>query len=87
VPIRPFFTGQAFEPETIRNMSIALERVCTALGLCMNDDPATRLVAEKVIEIAMGGITDPSTIAQLVMKEFDQRGQGVPMSGNASWSS
>jgi hypothetical protein len=29
---------------------------------------------EKVIEIAMGGITDPSTIAQLVMKEFDQRG-------------
>jgi hypothetical protein len=54
-------------------MSIALERVCTALGLTMHDDPATRLVATKIIETAQRGITDPSTIAQLVLKEFDQR--------------
>jgi PIN domain nuclease of toxin-antitoxin system len=73
MPIRPFLSGQAFQPETIHSMSIALERVCTALGLTMHDDPATRLVATKIIETAQRGITDPSTIAQLVLKEFDQR--------------
>ena len=26
--IRPFLAGQAFEPETIREMSLALENVC-----------------------------------------------------------
>jgi hypothetical protein len=73
MPIRPFLSGQAFQPETIRNMSTALERVCAALGLTMHDDPATRLVATKIIEKAQRGITDPSTISQLVLKEFDQR--------------
>jgi PIN domain nuclease of toxin-antitoxin system len=73
MPIRPFLSGQAFEPETIHNMSIALERVCAALGLTMHDDPATRLVAAKIIEMAQRGITDPTTISQLVLKEFDQR--------------
>jgi hypothetical protein len=33
MPIRPFLAGQAFEPETIRDMSLALERVCDALCL------------------------------------------------------
>ncbi len=28
MPIRPFLTGQAFEPEAIREMSFALETVC-----------------------------------------------------------
>jgi hypothetical protein len=38
MPIRPFLAGQAFEPETIRDMSLALERVCEALSLKMVDD-------------------------------------------------
>jgi hypothetical protein len=28
VPIRPFLSGEAFEPETIHEMSLALESVC-----------------------------------------------------------
>ena len=35
MPIRPFLSGQAFEPEAIRNMALALEGVCGALGLRM----------------------------------------------------
>jgi hypothetical protein len=46
MPIPPFLADQAFEPEVITTMSLALERVCDALRLRMIDDVATRLVAE-----------------------------------------
>jgi hypothetical protein len=47
MPIVQFLGGTAFEPETIRVMSIALEEVCKDLGLSLKDDPATRLVPER----------------------------------------
>jgi hypothetical protein len=42
VPIRPFLSDEAFDPETIREMSLALESVCSSLGLKVIDDPATK---------------------------------------------
>ena len=54
MPIVPFLGGAAFEPETIRVMSIALEEVCKELGLSLKDDPATRLVAEKIVQLRSG---------------------------------
>ena len=51
MPIRRFLDGQAFEPEMITTMSEVLERVCAKLDLTMKDDPATRLVAAKIIEL------------------------------------
>jgi len=71
MPIRPFLSGQAFEPEAIRIMSLALEDVCDALGLRMTDDPATRLVAEKIIELAQRGVREIG-IAQKGLVERDQ---------------
>ena len=56
MPIRPYLAGQAFDPETIAKMSAALEEVCEALSLKMVDDAATRLVAEKIIELAQRGV-------------------------------
>ena len=56
MPIRPFLAGQAFQPEIIRQMSLALESVCETLGLNWTDDPATRLVAQKLIELAHRGV-------------------------------
>jgi hypothetical protein len=70
--IRPFLSGQEFDPETIQKMTDALERVCNALGLKMVDDPATRLIAEKVIEQAQRGVRDVSTLTALTLKEFQQ---------------
>jgi hypothetical protein len=32
MPIRPFLSGQAFSPETIRDMSLVFENVCEAMG-------------------------------------------------------
>ena len=45
MPVRPFLSSQAFEPETIRKMSLALEKVCDGLSLKVVDDAATRLIA------------------------------------------
>jgi hypothetical protein len=70
MPIRPFLAGQAFEPEIIRQMSIALERVCEKLGLNLTDDPATRLVAQKIIELAQRGVRDATTLSAMTLKEF-----------------
>jgi hypothetical protein len=70
MPIRPFLAGQAFEPELIREMSIALETVCAKLALPMTDDPATRLIASKIIELAQRGVRDAPTLSTMTLKEF-----------------
>ena len=82
MPIRPFLAGQAFEPELINAMSVALEpelinamsvaleRTCSALSLSLVDDPATRLVAEKIIEFAQRGIRDPETLSNMALEYF-----------------
>ena len=68
--IQPFLTGQAFEPEIIRQMSIALETVCEKLELNLTDDPATRLVASKIIELAQRGVQDATTLTEMTLKDF-----------------
>jgi hypothetical protein len=58
VPIRPFLAGQAFEPDVIRQMSLALETVCRKFGMELTDNPATRVVTLKIIELAQRGVRD-----------------------------
>ena len=70
MPIRPYLAGQAFEPDVIRSMSRALESVCDTLRLKMVDDAATRLVAQKIIELAQRGIRDSATLTKLTLQEF-----------------
>jgi hypothetical protein len=70
MPIRPFLAGQAFEPEIIRQMSLALETVCAKLELSLTDDPATRLVASKIIELAQRGVRDGPTLSGIALKEL-----------------
>jgi hypothetical protein len=69
MPIRPFLAGQAFEPEVIREMSFALEAVCEKLNLALTDDPPTRLVASKIIELAQRGVRDAPTLAAMTLTE------------------
>ena len=70
MPIRPFLAGQPFDPEAIRDMSLALQNVCDALSLKMIDDAATRMLAEKIIELAQRGVCDVSTLTAMILKEF-----------------
>jgi len=71
MPITPFLAHQAFDPETIETMSAAYVVTCDALHLKVGDDPATRVVAEKVINLAQLGIRDPIMLRTMTLKEFD----------------
>jgi hypothetical protein len=70
MPIRPYLAGEAFEPELILQMSLALESVCETLELSFIDDPATRLVASKIIELAQRGVHDAPTLSAMTLREF-----------------
>jgi hypothetical protein len=70
MPITPYLAGQAFEPEVIRQMSLALETVCETLRPRLTDDPNTRLVASKIIELAQRGLRDAPTLSAMTLKEF-----------------
>jgi hypothetical protein len=70
MPIRPYLAGLAFEPESIREMSLALENVCEKLELRLTDDPATRLVASTIIELTQRGLRDAPTLTAMTLKEF-----------------
>jgi hypothetical protein len=70
MPIRPFLASQVFEPDLIREMSLALKTVCQKLDLTMAHDPNTRLVASKIIELAQRGVQDAATLSTMTLKEF-----------------
>ena len=52
VAIRQFLEAEAFDPEALQQISAALAGACRALGLKLKDDPATRLIAKRIIERA-----------------------------------
>lgn len=73
MPIRRFLAGHVFDPETIREMSTALQRVCDTLRLRMVDDAMTRLVAEKIIELAERGVRDADKLYAMTLRELNAR--------------
>jgi hypothetical protein len=72
MPIRKFLDGDAFDPEAIQSMAEALTGACRALGLADRDDPATRLVAIKIIELARQGERDPKLLEAGAVKALRQ---------------
>jgi hypothetical protein len=78
MPITPYLAHQAFEPEVIETMSAAFVAACEALHLKVGDDPETRFVAEKVIELAQRGISDPDELRTMTLKEFGLDESGAP---------
>jgi hypothetical protein len=51
-------------------MSAAFVRACEALRLELVDDPATRLVARTIIELAERGLKDAETLLEMTLREF-----------------
>jgi hypothetical protein len=52
---------------------------CDALHLKVGDDPATRAVAEKVINLTQRGIRDPDVLRAMTLKELDLRDESGPL--------
>jgi len=71
MPITPYLAHQALDPETIATMSAGFVAACEALQLKVGDDPTTRVVAEKVINLAQRGIRDPEMLRTMTLKELD----------------
>jgi hypothetical protein len=71
MPITPFLSGQAFEPEAVETMSAAFVAACEALNLKVGDDPATRFVAQKVVELAQRGVRDRDMLRKMTLQEFN----------------
>ena len=55
ITIHPLLSSQAFDPETIDRMSAALKGVYETLSLKLADGPETRLMAQKIVELAQRG--------------------------------
>jgi hypothetical protein len=59
-------------------MCLALEGVCKKMGLNLTDDPATRLVAQKIVELAQRGVLDATTLSTMTLKEFEHTSSNGP---------
>jgi hypothetical protein len=73
VPITPFLAGAVFDPEAIAIMDAVYTEVCGRLALTGKSDAATRMVAEKIIELASTGNYDESTLRTAAFRAFGLR--------------
>ena len=48
-------------------MSLALETICGKFGMKLTDNPATRVVALKIIELAQRGVHDAPTLTEMAL--------------------
>jgi len=71
MPITPFLTGQAFDPEVVRAMAMAFDKVAKMQRLRGPSAAAPEVVAKKIIELAQRGIRDPDALAQRVLQELN----------------
>ena len=84
MPITPFLSGHAFQPEVINVMSDVLLRVQDRLGLSDRDDPLNQIVASKIIELAQRGIVDPETLLQRTLQESARLGVSLSTADNTA---
>lgn len=73
MPITPYLTGKAFDPETIELMSSALEQVCDELGIKVETgrkNPAAEIIAEKIIQHTQRGARTKKALYLATMAEF-----------------
>ncbi len=68
--IHTLFKSTALGPEDIECLVAAYQRSLRMIGVQERDDPLTRIIAKRVIEIGQTGIRDPDRISHLVVKRM-----------------
>jgi hypothetical protein len=71
MPITPFLRNRGFDQAAIQNLSTVFVAVCCRLGLADRSDPATELVASKIIELAQRGVRDSETLREMTLQDFN----------------
>ena len=69
--IHRLLENSAFGPEEIEAIVIAYEKALSVLALKNGDDPATRIVAKKIIKVAQTAERDPEQICQRAIEELE----------------
>jgi hypothetical protein len=64
MPITSFLDGHRFDPEAKRVMGVAFEMARAALRLADQTDPATEVLAKRIIELAKEGVLDPDRLCE-----------------------
>src|SRR3954464_11795007 len=70
VPLYQLLQDRVYEPVVVDAMTEAYERALIALGLRNREDPITRLVARRVLDLVDEGIRNPDKIYDRVVAEF-----------------
>jgi hypothetical protein len=68
VPVEP--EQEAFGPETIAVLGVALEETLRQRGLIDCNDPAMTMVAKRIIELAKQGERDPIRLRDQTVRSF-----------------
>jgi hypothetical protein len=68
--IRALVQQHAFDPDDVAKLVTAFKETLGALGLANREDPATMLVAKKIIELATQGERDPIRLRDVVVQSF-----------------
>jgi hypothetical protein len=66
MPIRPFLSGQTFDPETIRLMGVAFEMARAAIK-CPRD-LSDEIIARRIIELAKAGERNVEVLSEAALK-------------------
>ena len=67
--------GRVFSPDELQVLTTAFEETLRELRLVDRSDPATEMVAKKIIELADEGERDPVRLRERTVHSFS-RGQG-----------
>jgi|SRR5262249_47642110 hypothetical protein len=72
VPIRRLLENQVFGPDEIRVLTTAFEDTLSTLRLADRADPATEIIARKIIELAQQGERDPVRLRERAIQFLSQ---------------
>jgi hypothetical protein len=70
MPIRQLLDNAIFNPEEVAMLCDVFEDTLRAMNLADRTDPATILVAKKIIELATRGERDPTRLRRSAMAAF-----------------
>jgi len=72
MPIHRLLQNHVFDPDTIAVMVTAFEDALRELRLTDRADPATELVARRIIELVVGGERDPARLRDQVVRSLSK---------------
>jgi len=72
MPIYRLLQSHAFGPDEIRVLTTAFEEALQTLRLVDRADPATELVARKIIEFAQQGERDPVRLRERAVRSLSE---------------